>query len=125
VEYPLDSTIVVNGTFYVGWVQTNDTRMQLGFDMNRDNHDKMYFNTGVFWENSAQQGSWMIRPVMVAAVDPYIGIEEPAATDAALRIWPNPASDAFQVGATSGAAPASIDLMDPTGRMIRACTSCG
>lgn len=118
VEYPLDSTIVVNGTFYVGWVQTNDTRMQLGLDKNRDNHDKMFYKAGTSWQQSQQAGSWMIRPVMVAAVDPYIGIEEPAATDAALRIWPNPASDAFQVGATSGAAPASIDLMDPTGRMI-------
>lgn len=118
VEYPLDSTIAVNGTFYVGWVQTNDTRMQLGLDKNRDNHDKMFYKAGTSWQQSQQIGSWMIRPVMVAAVDPYIGIEEPAATDAALRIWPNPASDAFQVGTTSGAAPASIELMDPTGRMI-------
>ena len=46
MEYPLDSTIAVGGTFYVGWVQTNDTRMNLGMDKDRNNQDKMFYKVG-------------------------------------------------------------------------------
>jgi hypothetical protein len=69
--------------------------------MNRDNHDKMYFNTGVFWENSAQQGSWMIRPVMASVVDPFIGIAESTTSEQKLVAFPNPASESFKLMATT------------------------
>ena len=119
-EYPLDSTIAVSGTFYVGWVQTNDTRMNLGLDKNRDNHDKMYYKTGLSWAVSGQQGSWMIRPVMVAAVDPFAGVDEVAAPDASLSIYPNPSGDAFHVKLADGIAHAAvIELIDPMGRPVR------
>ena len=120
VEYPLDSTIAVSGTFYVGWVQTNDTRMQLGLDKNRDNHDKMFFKTGLNWEGSAQVGSWMIRPVMVAAVDPFTGVEETAAPEASLTVYPNPAGDAFQLAPGVNYPQAvEVELLDPMGRSVR------
>ncbi len=117
VEYPLDSTIAVSGTFYVGWVQTNDTRMNLGLDKNRDNHDKMFFKTGLGWESSAQHGSWMMRPVMVAAVDPFIGVSDLGEGQVGMRVWPNPAADAFQVE-WNGPAPAAVEVLDPLGRAV-------
>jgi hypothetical protein len=119
VEYPLDNPVVVSGTFYVGWVQTNDTRMQLGLDRNRDNHDKMFYKVGLSWQQSQQHGSWMIRPVMKAAVDPYIGIDEPDVMDDAMQIWPNPASGSFQVGWKPGTVPAEVQLVDAMGRTVR------
>ncbi|MBK9061454.1 MAG: T9SS type A sorting domain-containing protein [Flavobacteriales bacterium] len=120
VEYPLDSTIAVSGTFYVGWVQTNDTRMNLGLDKNRDNHDKMFFKTGLSWSVSAQEGSWMIRPVMVAAVDPFAGVDEIAAPEVSLSIWPNPSGDTFHVQFGEGLAQAAqVELIDPMGRSVR------
>jgi hypothetical protein len=97
VEYPLDSTIAVNGTFYVGWVQTNDVELQLGLDRNRDNHDMMYYNLGQGWNNSSQQGSWMIRPVVVAPVDPFASIPEQALSAEALRPFPVPADRSFRL----------------------------
>ncbi len=118
VEYPLDSTVVVNGSFYVGWVQTNDTRMQLGLDKNRDNHDKMFYKVGASWQQSQQHGSWMIRPVMKAAVDPYIGIVEQVAQEETMQIWPNPANDALHISWMPGLSPAMVELIDPTGRAV-------
>lgn len=120
VEYPLDSTIAVNGTFYVGWVQTNDTRMNLGMDKNRNNQDKMFYKVGQNWLTSGQEASWMIRPVMVAAVDPFVGLEEVTPEDALLSIFPNPAGDAFQVRTGGpGTLAAGVELIDPMGRLVR------
>lgn len=120
VEYPLDSTIAVGGTFYVGWVQTNDTRMNLGMDKNRNNQDKMFYKVGQSWLTSGQEASWMIRPVMVAAVDPYAGVEEATSVDALLTLFPNPTGDAFQMKTNLWAAQAAaVEMIDPMGRLVR------
>lgn len=117
MEYPLDSTIAVDGTFYVGWVQTNDTRMNIGLDKNRNNQDKMFYKVGQSWQQSGQQASWMIRPVMVAAVDPFAGVDETTAP-LDFTLYPNPAGDAFQVR-TDGTRAAQVQLVDPMGRTVR------
>lgn len=118
VEYPLDSTIHVENTFYVGWVQTNAVKMYLGFDKNRDNHDKMSFNVGNGWQTTQQVGSWMVRPVMVADADPFAGIEEPAGP-ADLVLLPNPAGDAFQLRAEGMDRIAQVELLDAMGRTVK------
>lgn len=123
VEYPLDHTIAVSGTFYVGWVQTNNTRMNVGLDKNRDNHDKMFYKVGTTWQQSAQVGSWMIRPVMVAAVDPFIGIHE--TQEATLAVYPNPAGDQFRLGPGPLPPGGWVELIDPMGRPVRRWTADG
>ena len=116
VEYPLDSTIVVNGTFHVGWVQTNSTKVHLGLDKNTTNNNaRMYYNTGASWEQSEAPGSWMIRPVMQSAVDPYAGVSEVDVTGS-MVLFPNPANDELRIRTTDGSARA-IEIMDATGRL--------
>src|SRR5690606_33296999 len=120
VEYPLDSAVAVSGTFYVGWVQTNDTRMNLGLDKNRDNQGRMFYKVGQNWQVSGQQASWMIRPVMVAAVDPFAGVAEQEVDRTGLTLFPNPASASFQYNANvAGGQVAEVALIDPTGRTVR------
>ncbi len=120
MEYPLDSTIAVNGTFYVGWVQTNNTQMNVGMDKNRNNQNKMFYSVGQGWSQSGQQASWMIRPVMVAAVDPFAGVEETQAPAGGIAVWPNPVGDAFQLKPDAPLpAGAKVQLIDPMGRMVR------
>ena len=117
VEYPLDSTIAVGGTFYVGWTQTNAVKMNLGLDKNRVNSDRMFYNVGDTWQQSQAPGSWMIRPVMVSTVDPFAGIAEPVTTG--MEIFPNPATDEVRMRFT-GAMPQTIQLLDATGRQVSA-----
>jgi len=116
VEYALDSTIAVGGTFYVGWTQTNAVKMNLGMDMNRVNNDRMFYNTGNAWQQSAIQGSWMLRPVMVSAVDPFAGIDDRRSA-ISMELFPNPAADEVRLRFT-GDAPAAIELLDATGRRV-------
>lgn len=116
VEYALDSAIYVEGTIYVGWTQTNDANMNLGFDRNRDTRSRIFYRTGGSWINTAFNGSLMMRPVFVAAEDPFVGIEAPTATDA-LLLYPNPANDSFRMRLTTGAG-AVVQCLDATGRVV-------
>lgn len=118
VEYELDSTITVEGTIYVGWVQTNAVKMNIGFDRNRDNRSRIFYKTGSSFQNTSFNGSLMMRPVMVAAVDPWASIaEHDAAKD--LLLYPNPAADMVRV-ATSEDLPAhaAVQCIDATGREV-------
>lgn len=120
VEYPLDSAIWVEGTFYIGFVQTTDVRMNLGFDRNRNNQNKVFYKTTGSFVNTSFQGSLMMRPVFVAAVDPFAGIDDPA-TDAARRmsLIPNPAIDAVLVRCPDAAPGSIVQVMDATGRLVQ------
>lgn len=118
VEYALDSTIYVEGTFYVGWVQTTDVRMNLGFDRNRNNQNKIFFKTTGGFGNTTFEGSLMMRPVFVAAVDPFAGVQEAAPKESSLLLVPNPANDAVFVRCDAAGPGASVQLFDATGRMV-------
>jgi hypothetical protein len=119
VEYRLDSTIWVEGTFYVGWTQTNTANMNLGFDRNRNNGNKIFFKTGNSWQPTQQQGSLMIRPVFVAAVDPFTGVTDDLAAPSGVLVHPNPASDSFYLR-TSFPVPqgSSVLCIDGMGRVV-------
>jgi hypothetical protein len=60
----------------------------------------------------------MIRPVMVAAVDPYAGVDEPGAAPN-WTVYPNPARGYFRVEWPQGTVSARVELMDPMGRLVR------
>ena len=118
VEYVLDSAIHVNGTFYVGWVQTNTVKMNLGLDKNRVSNDRMFYNVANAWVQSTVHGSWMMRPVMVSAVDPFATVPELEGADDAMRIWPNPANDALWIDVRDGRVVKNIEMIDATGRVV-------
>lgn len=115
VEYPLDSTILVPATFYVGFVQTTATFMNVGFDRNTDSQSRIFFNTTGTFANTSHHGSLMLRPVLVADTDPFTGTDGlPRPT---LGLWPNPASDLLWVR-LEGAVAGQVELWDATGRLV-------
>lgn len=116
VEYPLDSVIAVSGTFYVGYTQTNAVRMNLGFDRNRNNRNKIFYKTGVNFLNTTYDGSLMMRPVFVAATDPFAAVPEPAAGDG-LTVFPSPATDMIRVAGIDAEPGSRLLLLDATGRV--------
>jgi hypothetical protein len=119
VEYPLDSAIRVEGTIFIGWTQTNTTNMNLGFDRNRNNGNKVFFKTGGNWQPTQQQGSLMMRPVFVAALDPFTGVEEQMPQAGSLLLYPNPANDALRIR-FDGATPSGtmVECLDALGRAV-------
>lgn len=119
VEYPLDSVIRVEGTIYVGWVQTNAVKMNLGFDRNRNNRTKIHYQTSGSFQNTSFNGSLMMRPVMVSEVDPWASIDETIGAGTDLRFVPNPASDLVRIISAGGITGRSyVRCMDATGREV-------
>lgn len=119
VEYPLDSAIWVEGTFFVGWTQTNAANMNIGFDRNRNNGNKIFFKVGSGWQPTQQQGSLMMRPVFVAAVDPFLGLEETVPDQRALQLYPNPANEGVYIRAVGEVPPsATVQWIDAVGRTV-------
>lgn len=119
VEYELDSAIKVEGTIYIGWVQTNAARMNIGFDRNRDNRTKIYFKTGTSWANTSFAGSLMMRPVMIGAVDPWASIAEEQMPTGGMVLFPNPTNDGFRIRLETDLPHRStVECTDATGRVV-------
>jgi 23S rRNA-/tRNA-specific pseudouridylate synthase len=95
-EYVLEEPIEVSGAVFVGWNQYYDEIINVGLDKNTINNDRMFYNLGSSWNTSSCaecSGTWMIRPVFgnltVSAIEEI--------NSNTLSIFPNPASQFFQI----------------------------
>jgi len=112
--YPLSTPIKVSGTFYVGWEQTTDEVLNLGFDRNTDRSSSFFYNTDGTWYNSLYAGTPMIRIVVGDTVQQHVGIDETA--DESL-IYPNPCSQCGVVNFTDSDLK-EVTVFDATGKII-------
>ena len=100
-RYDLDTAKNINGTFYVGWMQTTSDLLNVGFDQNRilntDEEEnwtnpKIFYNITGAWQNSSFEGALMIRPVFGDTIKK--NIEIPIVTSKSnINIFPNPANE--------------------------------
>lgn len=90
VTYHLDPPLRISNTFYVGWEQTTDDNLNVGYDRYNNSREQVLFNTSGFWLNSAFNGSPMIRPVVGKPIP--LGIQEKTETIVKMNVYPNPAS---------------------------------
>ncbi|MBN2728762.1 MAG: T9SS type A sorting domain-containing protein [Bacteroidales bacterium] len=114
--YVLNNPLTLNGTFYVGWEQTSDVVLNIGFDMNSDRSDRIFFNTDGNWYNTLYEGALMIRPVMGSSPNPFVGVEE---NQLDYTVFPNPTTAGSRVNIGGlDETPAVISLFDLSGRLI-------
>ncbi|HRY99350.1 MAG TPA: T9SS type A sorting domain-containing protein [Bacteroidales bacterium] len=122
VSYLIDSEspLVLQDTFYVGWVQTTDDNLNVGFDRHRDARREIFFNvSNDLWFNSDFHGALMIRPVFGQRQPGNKGDEGSMASP--LRIFPNPVEGrTLQLSLREGyediANDARIEIYDISGR---------
>jgi hypothetical protein len=89
VTYHLDYPLRISGTFYVGWRQTTDDNLNLGFDRYNNSKWEILYNVFGDWTNTVYSGSLMIRPVVGKPIP--LGIPgTPPAPAMRLKIYPNP-----------------------------------
>ena len=120
-EYALTSPLVVSGIIYVGWVQVNDMELNIGFDKNTDQKDKVFYNVDGNWINSQYPGALMIRPVFGLSKDPEVGIAEQPINitkEDFIKIYPNPAKDKLFIEGIADYNNTSITLYDIYGSKI-------
>lgn len=108
--------VKVPETFYVGWDQIDDERLNIGIDMNIPNNDKIFYNTSGTWNQSAFEGSLLIRPVFSTALNYTLYNPEFESEKIDVTIYPNPSTGLFQVsGLPIGY---QIQVFDITGRVL-------
>lgn len=87
--YELDSTLLINGTFYIGWVQASNFFMNIGFDRNSVHSNFMYYKVNALgWQQSSLAGTAMIRPVFADRLS--TGIKNQRRYKQTFTIFPNP-----------------------------------
>ncbi len=86
-----DTTLLVNGTIYVGWQQQTDNNLNVGFDRNTDSRSNISYNVDGTWTNSSFSGSLMIRPLVGTAwQEAFSGIKEHNLENNSFVVFPNP-----------------------------------
>lgn len=98
-EYTLSSPVSLPaGKFYVGIKQYYNQALNIGFDRNINNYDKLFFKQFQgSWFNTQFNGSLMIRPVVAACAN---GLPSPIVENEPtnkMEIFPNPANQTLTV----------------------------
>ncbi len=113
--YQLSEKVLLNGTFYVGWKQTTSSRLNVGFDKNIDNQDKIYYNVSGTWANTSYQGSLMLRPMFDGAQPTgWVSNED---YKLLATVYPNPALSNLHI-AMAETGSFEYQLIDLNGRML-------
>ncbi len=116
--YKLEEPIYISGTFYVGWRQTTEYNLNLGFDRNNNSSENIFYNTDGAWVNSFYTGSLMIRPLLGKRFS-MVGIDEPnLAIDVQLYPNPNDGNILYLKYSELMDNNAMLSVFDLTGRLI-------
>jgi hypothetical protein len=118
IRYPLDSVISLNGIFYLGYTKTREEMLNIGFDLNRNNSSRNFYNLGSEWENSKLPGALMIRPVV--SKTPLLSKSSDFKTEQGnILIYPNPANEILQIKIENFySSDYAISIYDITGKIV-------
>lgn len=118
-RYVLEHPVLVNGSVFVGFEQTNNYFINLGFDRSHNSADRIFYLTSNEWQQSILSGSLMLRPCFGAAAT--VGIVEVGSEKYNAKIYPNPATNYVTVsGLPEGG---RIEFYDATGRKVTEMTT--
>lgn len=110
--------VVVNGNFYIGYMETvtdKPDRIRVGLDASHDTGEHLYYRNSVYhkWQqNDEVHGSLMIRPLFGTVIpDPITGVENPGKP---VSIYPNPNRGEFYMKGSSE----NIQIITITGQAV-------
>ena len=113
-RYVLEAPVVVEGSLFVGFEQTGNEYINLGFDRSYNTAERIYYLTGTEWQQSILSGSLMLRPCFGVAAT--VGMDERPEEDGRWTVYPNPASErVFIDGVAEGS---RVQLYDMQGRRL-------
>lgn len=116
-EYVLPEKVAVSGTYYVGWKQSSADRLNIGFDMNTNNQDRIFYKTSTNWANTGFEGSLMMRPVFISDKDILLSVVEAEVWEPLLTVYPNPTNNAFRLAGDLNEIE-RFELIDLQGRIL-------
>lgn len=94
---------ITGGEFYVGWKQNIFFKLNVGYDRNNDQRDRMYFRTFGNWEAWTDYmplaGCMMMRPIVGKPVKPedFVSVVQSTAEPIQAFLYPNPGNGFVRV----------------------------
>lgn len=111
-RYLLEEAVEVpSGTLFVGFEQTGNDFINLGYDRSYNTAGYIYYLTDGSWQQSFLGGSLMMRPCM--GVEATVGMT-PAAAAQEVTVYPNPATERLWVTVEAQ----RLELYDLQGRCV-------
>ena len=97
-RYQLSQKVIIPGgtTFYVGTYQITNLQLGIGYDMNTDYHQNVYYFDGTSWNTSSYKGSLMIHPVFGDSLQ-SVNVNTITKENDKVSIYPNPATDEISI----------------------------
>ncbi|MEO1255565.1 MAG: T9SS type A sorting domain-containing protein, partial [Bacteroidota bacterium] len=109
-RYPLQSSVILSDTFFIGYQQSVNEYIGIGFDRSNPEASQYIFEnrTGVWEQNRRLTGALMIRPVFSSVDSLVTGIQ----SSPKLTVYPNPTKGWLTIDGEYQ----SISLIDFSGR---------
>ncbi len=109
------------GSYYFGWSQSTNFPINLGFDRNINNNDRIFYNlTGTWYNYAAQNGTLMIRPMFRYPYDLYVHQEKIDDRSSEWKTYPNPATGQLNIELPLSSQNARLQMFDVAGRLVLA-----
>jgi len=109
--------VVVDGYFYVGWLQTQEDFLNVGFDVNSDAHENVFFNVGGTWQRSNLPGAVMIRPQVGGDYSLYSAVENKKPVAHEVDVYPNPVGSVLYIS-SNNLYHTAYEIFDQWGRRV-------
>lgn len=111
----------ITGTFYVGWRQIDLERLNIGMDMNTDNHDKIFYSIdgGASWNNTSYAASLLMRPIFSTASNADLNVNDQP-KEVSWEVYPNPTNGIIQIDWNEEQPFPGAVCFDGQGRMVAA-----
>jgi hypothetical protein len=87
----IDNNHFPDRVFFIGWQQTTDDNLNVGFDRYNDASRHIFYNTSGTWLKSTFKGALMIRPIV--GLENPVGILQPGSVQNSFEVYPNPTSE--------------------------------
>lgn len=115
----LDSSLLINGDFYVGWEQAHENFLNVGLDRNSSGKDRLFYNTGFWTKSSFDYATLMIRPVFGSRKLATNNPTKPTVEQKNYKIYPNPTSGLLNIEyPEAGEKTIYATLLNSTGKLM-------
>ncbi|MDD5569541.1 MAG: T9SS type A sorting domain-containing protein [Bacteroidales bacterium] len=117
--YYLETPLYCSGTIYIGWYQTTNDNLNMGFDLNNEfgwsgtYNGNLFYNTDGTWQNSSYKGALMMRPVFKKVIPQAVENNDFKNN---ILVYPNPAKDFINIKNETNEKKLRIVIFDFLGR---------
>ncbi len=121
ITFNLDTPLVVGKTFYIGFKTIGLNSVNVGYDLNTNHKDKMFYSqNGSAWSvpsSGIKDGSLMLRPIFRNRVFD-VGMAEKSPEKNDLKVYPNPTNGMLNIEILANERMESVQLIDMTGKLV-------